>query len=178
MKTTEFKKMVAGIIALVSLTATAQEEIKPSINTYEYKNALGLRAGETSGLTYKHFFKNNNAFEGIFSFWPYSFGFTGLYEKHTNIGVPGLNLYYGLGGHINAGGARYRAYYIYNDKQYVYVRRTDEVAVGFDGIIGIEYKFKPVPIAVSADLKPYVETSNYGYTYFTLDPSVGVKFTF
>ena len=67
---------------------------------------------------------------------------------------------------------------MYNDKQYVYVRRTDEVAVGFDGIIGIEYKFKPVPIAVSADLKPYVETSNYGYTYFTLDPSVGVKFTF
>lgn len=65
MKTSGLKKMVAGIITLVSLTATAQDAPKPSINRCEYKNAFGLKADETSGLTYKHFFKNNNAFEGI-----------------------------------------------------------------------------------------------------------------
>ena len=95
-------------------------------------------------------------------------------------GVAGLTWYFGGGAHVNAG-SMYRRYYLYNtarDKNVYYVERRDVVAVGVDGILGVEYKFKPVPFAVSADIKPFKETNNYGYTFLALDPSVGIKFTF
>ena len=173
------KKMIAGVMLTVGTHAIAQETIKPSIDSYSYKNALGLRAGETSGLTYKHIFGNSNAFEGILSAWPYTFGVTALYERYANLGVDGLNLYFGVGGHMNVGSPRYRYYYVYRGNEYVYVRNSNDVALGIDGIFGIEYKFKPIPLAISSDIKPYFENSlNSGYNYFTLDPSIGVKFTF
>ncbi|MFN8117190.1 MAG: hypothetical protein U0W65_13820 [Bacteroidia bacterium] len=179
MKTkSNLKKLIAGLAIFVGSTVIAQEQIKPSINSYSYKNAIGLRAGETSGITFKHHFGNSLSFEGIASFWPYTFGATGLVEKNINIGAPGLNFYFGGGGHVNVGNARYRAYYLYSNGEYVYVKRTSEVAFGIDGIAGIEYKFKPVPIAISADLKPYIEINSTGYAYSTIDPSIGVKLTF
>lgn len=179
MKTiTDIKKIVAGLMIIVNSTANSQEAISPSINSHNYKNAIGLRAGETSGLTYKHLFGKASAFEAIFSVWPYTFGATALYERYTNLGAPGLNLYYGAGGHINVGPTRYRTYYLYRGEDYVYVRNSSDLALGIDGIVGVEYKFKPIPLAVSADLKPYIENRLFGYTYFTIDPSIGVKFTF
>lgn len=180
MKTTKhLRKMIAGLVMLLSTGAIAQEQIKPSINSSTYKNALGLRFGETSGLTYKHMFGKSNAFEGILSFWPSTIGATALLEKNVNLGTPGLNLYFGGGVHATAGSARYRTYYLYNNRgEYVYVKRAGELTAGVDGIIGVEYKFKPIPLAISADFKPFIEASTYGYTYITMDPSVGVKFTF
>lgn len=181
MKTTiNFKKMLMVLMIAVGSEAKSQADVQPKINTYDFKNAIGLRAGETSGLTFKHKFNNGNAFEGIVSFWPYTVGVTGLYEKNMPTGIAGLNWYFGGGGHVNAG-SMYRRYYLYNnarDKNVYYVERRDVVAVGVDGILGVEYKFKPVPFAVSADIKPFIETNNYGYTFLTLDPSVGIKFTF
>lgn len=179
MKTrTHLRTMIAGLAMIIGTGAIAQEQITPSINTYNYKNAIGLRGGETSGLTFKHMFGKSNAFEGILSFWPYTFGATGLIEKNINMGAPGLNFYYGGGGHVNVGSARYKAYYLYNRGEYVYVQRSGELTAGVDGIVGVEYKFKPIPLAISADLKPFFEISTYGYTYTTIDPSIGIKLTF
>jgi hypothetical protein len=47
---------------------------------YDYKNALGIRAGGTSGITYKHFLNTGNAVDGLLGIWQYAIGFTGLYE--------------------------------------------------------------------------------------------------
>lgn len=170
--------MVALLVMIISTGAIAQGQAKPSINSYTYKNAVGLRAGETSGITYKHMFDNSTAFEGILSVWPYTLGITGLYEKNINMGEPGLNFYFGGGGHMNLGGARYRTYYLYGRREYVYVRRSGDIALGIDGVVGLEYKFKPIPLAISADIKPYLEISTYGYRYTTLDPSIGLKLAF
>jgi len=147
----------------------------PSINLFIYRNAFGVRIGETSGLTYNHIFGGGNAVEGILDFSPYTVGITGLYEKYLNTGVAGLNLYLGGGAHINSGNNRTRTYYFYRGVQYVYVDQPNYSAVGVDGIVGIEYKFKPVPIALSLDVKPYFEGGNYGYNYFAVDPGVGFK---
>lgn len=171
--------MVILLSILFSLSLTAQEEPKPSIGKSDYKNAIGIRIGETSGFTYKHFFNNGNAFEGIVSAWPYTVGLTGLYEKHLQAGAPGLLWYYGAGGHINLGGPTSRVYYGYNgDRRYTYVYRTGGFGLGVDGIIGIEYKFRPIPLGLSADLKPFIEVNDYSNVYMSLDPSIGVKFTF
>ena len=172
--------MTLVLILLLSLEVTAQQAITPSINSYEYRNALGLRAGETSGFTYKHKFNTGSAFEGIISASPYYnyIGFTGLFENYYNTGTPGLGLYFGGGAHINTGNSRYRYYYWNSNGEYVVVQRSNASALGLDAIFGFEYKFNAVPLAVSTDIKPFIEKNNIGDTYFSLDPSIGIKFTF
>lgn len=179
MKTAErFKKMITVLLMIISSGVIAQTQVKPSINSSTYKNAIGVRGGETSGITFKHMYSNSNAVECILSFWPYTIGVTGLFEKNINMNAPGLNFYFGAGGHVNMGSARYRAYYLHGRGEYVYVKRASELAMGVDGIVGFEYKFKPIPLAISADVKPYLEVSSYGYVYSTLDPGIGIKLTF
>ncbi len=175
-------KILAAVFTLAvlfNINLKAQEKtLTPSVNSFDYNNAIGVRAGETSGLTFKHMFNGGHAFEGIVSFWPYTIGVTGLYEKYMPTTAPGLNWYFGAGAHINAGSPRYKAYYLYRDHAYVYAYNANAFAVGIDGVLGLEYKFKPIPFAISADIKPYIETGNFGYSYFTLDPGIGLKFTF
>lgn len=179
----EKSKLIHSMFLLFSLCVfnniKSQESVYSKFNTYEFNNAIGIRAGETSGLTFKRKFHGSNSFEGIVSFWPHTIGFTGLYEKNLKTGVPGLNWYFGGGLHVNAG-PTYRTYYWYNrgDRYIYYTERRANVAFGVDGIIGIEYKFKPIPLAISTDLKPFIETGTYGYHYVSIDPSIGVKFAF
>lgn len=157
------------IIAVV--TANGQ-----SINSPNYNNAIGLRGGYPSGLTFKHFSNSNTAWEGILGVWYRAFSVTVLYEKHANaFDVSGMRWYYGGGGHIAASTSdrfhdnRDRYYYRYNE---------DHAAFGIDGIVGLEYKIPPIPFAVSLDLKPTLEVTTGGNAYFGLDPGLGLKFTF
>jgi len=143
-----------------------------------YSTAIGLRAGGTSGVTLKHFFGASSAGEAIFSFWPNSFGVTGLYEHYTPTGLEGMNWYYGGGAHFAvATGKVYRGfdgnrYYVYRDDAY------PGFGVGLDGIVGAEYKIPRIPFAFSLDVKPFMELSNAGTFFMALDPGFQVKFTF
>jgi hypothetical protein len=177
------RTMALALFAAISFQVAAQEKSTThhniSMDSYNYNNAIGLRIGETSGLDFKHMFPNGNAFEGILSTYPYAIGVTGLVEKNMETGANGLKWYFGGGGHMNAGGPEVRYYHrYYGDTRYTYVTRSGGFAAGVDGIIGIEYKFKPVPIALSTDLKPFVEWSSGGDVFLAVDPSLGVKFTF
>ena len=178
MKTTKFKLAVLLILLTLSIKTEAQNQVSAKINTYEYKAAIGLRAGETSGITYKNIFKNKSAFEGIVSFWPYSIGITGLYEIMVPTNTKGLTFYYGAGAHLNAGNYYNRSLYYHRNDRFNYIERRNNFAIGLDGIVGIEYKFKPIPFAISADLKPFIETTSSRYTYLSIDPGIGIKFTF
>ena len=146
----------------------------------DYRTAIGIRAGGTSGLTVKHFFGTSSAIEGILGLWPNAFGLTGLYEKHVGIsGAPGLKFYYGGGAHITAETNRY--YYRYDHRHrhdYEYRYGHNGFGIGIDGIVGIEYKIPVIPFAISLDLKPFVEVSNYGGIFTAIDPSLGIKVAF
>jgi hypothetical protein len=145
---------------------------------YTYTNALGLRAGMTSGITYKHFFgQSGNAMEAILGIWPDALGITGLYEHHTMTDVDGLNWYYGGGAHATMGNSR--NFYAYdNGRKFLYRYSEANYAVGVDGIIGIEYKVRQIPFAFSFDLKPYLEIDNIGDAYMFIDPALGIKVAF
>jgi hypothetical protein len=157
---------------------TATEETSLAVDKANYRTAFGLRAGETSGLTFKHFFSNNSAFEGIFSAWPYALGITALYEKHEQaFEVEGLNWYFGGGGHVAFETARSYYWYRYDDR-YVYYHNRSGLGLGIDGIVGLEYKIKPIPFAFSLDLKPFAEVNRDGVWFMALDPGLGVKVTF
>jgi hypothetical protein len=138
------------------------------------KNSIGLRLGGTSGLDYKHRFNSLNSGELIIGAFPYAFGVTGLYERNILTTVDGLNLYIGAGMHV---GQNYHRRYVYFDNGYYRYRDyNDGARVGIDGIFGIEYQIPDVPLQLSLDIKPY--TDFYRYSYFSLDPGLGIKYTF
>jgi hypothetical protein len=162
-----------------AITCTAQQSATAPEKKFTYSNAIGIRAGGTSGLTYKHLMNSNNGLEFILGFWPQSIGVTGLFEKHVESGLGGLRFYYGGGAHFTVETNR-PVYRKFNDngQEYVYRYGKNGFGIGIDGIVGLEYKIPVIPVALSVDLKPFIETTNYGGIYTAIDPSLGIKFAF
>ena len=145
-------------------------------NSSSYSTAIGVRGGETSGLTIKHFMSDQNALEGIIGFWYHGFTATLLYERHSPaFSASGLNWYYGLGGHGTIYG---NSRYYYHGRERAYYYSHGSVGLGFDGIFGLEYKIPKAPIAFSLDVKPYVEIISTGGVWTSLDPGLGIKVAF
>lgn len=168
------------LFALISIgisTSYAQRAGGLAIDTPTYKTGLGLRAGETSGFTIKHFFTPHDALEGIVGIWHHGFSLTALYERHQGaFGVSGLNWYFGGGAHMSlAAPSRLYAYRKGNKRYTYYVNGS--FGTGIDGIFGMEYKIPKTPLAVSLDIKPYVEFISTGGIWTSLDPGLGIKLT-
>lgn len=171
-----------GLVDVKSQTVVVEERsnIKPSVNNGSYRTAIGLRLGQTSGLTLKRYTGDRTAIEGIIGVWPNALSLTALFERYTYAGMEGLRWYYGAGGHVAFQTNTVKATYVTYDGRYYYYsyRAREDMGVGIDGLIGIEYKIPPIPFAISLDVKPFVEVSTSGYLYMFLDPGIGIKFTF
>lgn len=178
-KTTVLKNsLLIAVFTLISIASVKAQS--PAVNTRTYTTAIGLRAGYTSGLTFKHFINDRNSINVIVGTWANAFSITGLYVWNRNTSVEGLNWYYGAGAHATV----YRSNFFYrregtNGRVYRYHRHsTDGVGVGADGILGLEYVVKSLPFAFSLDVKPSMEFSSNKVLYTAIDPALGVKFTF
>lgn len=127
------------LITLFNFGANAQSD---------YSTAIGLRAGFSQGLTIKHFIGSQDALEGIASFRYRGLVITGLYERHANaFDVERLNWYYGAGAHVG--------FWSYYDGHPWYDEDDGaRTAIGIDGILGIEYNIREIPINISLDYKP------------------------
>ena len=122
-----------------------------------YSNAIGLRGGIGSGLTFKHSLGSDTNFEGIVYARGNVANVTGLFEIYQavpNLGN-GFFFYYGAGAHIGS--------YTYKIDQ----RNQTNTTIGVDGILGLEYVFSSVPFNASLDWKP--EWNFYGYNGFYWD---------
>jgi hypothetical protein len=140
-----------------------------------YKTSLGIRLGGTSGATVKHFFRPATAVEGILGTFGNGFSITGLVEKNAQaFDVKGLNWYYGGGAHI----AFYNGNkYYWMEGRHVHYRDNNDVGVGINGIIGLEYMLPDnVPVAFSLDLKPFIEIDSDGDVGVAPDLALGIKF--
>jgi hypothetical protein len=157
------KSILTVLISLLTVVATAQN----------YNKAIGVRGGYFNGLTYKQFFNEKFALEGLFTFRYYGMHLTGLLEFHNDISeVEGLRWYLGGGAHVGT----YR--YFYYDKHNVYGYRS-ALYTGFDGILGIEYTFDFIPINLSLDWKPTFNFSAYDYAFFGYDSGAfSIRYTF
>lgn len=139
-------------------------------NTTSYKAALGLKFIYGVALTGKVFIKENAALEGILRYngaggLGSNIAFTGLYEYHAPIkGVDGLRWYLGGGGHVN--------HFSWKDSD------ADAVTTfGVAGVLGLEYKFANLPLAISADWQPaYIISSPSGFS--AENGGIGIKYTF
>lgn len=142
------------ILSLIILTLGIAKTEAQNLSS-SYQTAVGLKI-YPGAVSVKHFVNGNNAIEGLGYFWQYGFRLTGLYEIHGDINdAPGLKWYVGPGAHIGS----------YNDnwkRDYPY--RDNSVAIGIDGVLGLDYKIKGAPINVSFDWQPSFNL--VGYSYF------------
>ncbi len=148
---TKMKKILFFVLlsSVITLSSFAQN------NGSSYKTALGVKF-YPAGITLKHFTQTNRALEGIGYFWEDGFRFTGLYEIHGDFnGANGLKWYVGPGAHIQFWNEDWKRRYPGRDKG---------VAIGVDGVLGLDYKITGAPINLSLDWQP---SFNFvGYTYF------------
>lgn len=116
------------------------------------ENAIGARFSFGAGVTFQRFMSDRDVIELMAMQRRGGISLTGLYEMHMQaFNVRGFKWYLGAGGHVNS----------YNNqvRGYEYLRQTTTVA-GVDGIIGMEYFFRSVPIQVSVDWKPLINLYN------------------
>jgi hypothetical protein len=167
------KKVIVSLFIIFALSVSVSK-------AQDYKNALGLRAGFPSGLTFKHFFTGDAALEIIAGrSWGYrGFMITGLYEKHKMaFDVDGLYWFYGGGAHVGSYNGYYYNYGHRNKNYYSpYYYSERVIVIGIDAILGIEYKLKEVPFTLGLDLKPSFDLYPFGYG--DIDGALSVRYTF
>ncbi len=168
-----------GIVLTLSLEAVNAQSTPLntlSFNEASYKTAVGVRVGETTAVTFKNHFRPSTALELQLGFWNHGFSTTFLIEKHVPaFNEPGLQWYYGAGAHASFYNHYHWAKHYENGRRYY---TTDEVGIGIDGVIGIEYKIPQIPFAFSLDFVPYVEVISNGDVWASVNPGFGIKLCF
>lgn len=143
--------------------------IMGSLFAQDYNTGIGLRGGLYNGVTIKHFLGSKTAVEGLIATRWGSIDLTALYELHryNAFDVDRLNWYYGIGGHVG----------LWNGDNIPGSPLGSYVAVGVDGILGIEYNFSEIPINVSLDWKP--RFTILGYSKFAPDgAAISLRYIF
>ena len=89
------KKILITILLYILFISSAYTQ---SLNS-DYRVAIGLRAGETSGVAFKYNISDSKGFELLAGIWSNWLNLTGLYEiKAAAFNVDGMKWYYGGGG--------------------------------------------------------------------------------
>ncbi len=143
--------------------------------TCEYSNAqdnaIGLRGGLGTGVTFQHYLSEERAVELMLHTRWRGLVLTGLYEVHKPFSdVEGLKWYYGGGAHLG-----FWSYYGRGPNRYGDNWAETRAIAGADGIIGMEYFFNEIPFQVSLDWKPVINL--IGYTGFWGDEA-GLSFRY
>jgi hypothetical protein len=134
----------------------------------EYKTGIGIRAGNFSGLTIKHFNSSRTAVEGLLTTRWQGFSATLLYEVHHRaFDVAHLNWYYGGGAHLGFYNGSHTYWGTYGRAYTV---------VGIDGILGIEYTFEELPINIGIDWKPSLNL--VGYSGVWSEGAISIRYIF
>jgi len=171
MKTTIY---LSFLIAFLFISTRSDAQSATASTTQNYTFSAGLKfGGYENGISGKYFIADNTALEGVLGFRNSGVVITGLYELNQEaFNVPALKFYYGFGGHIGAiGSGDYRRFGGGNE-----VYANNQILLGADGVIGLEYILPNSPIAVSLDLNPRIELATG--PFFDIAPGLGVKYFF
>ena len=154
------RSLIVLFACVLFLGSKAQKAIADGL---DYTNAIGVKF-YPAGISFKHFIDGKNAVEGLGYFYNRGARFTALYEIHNDISaLDGLKWYLGPGAHVGAFNSKYGG----------------GVALGLDGVLGLDYKFADAPINVSLDFQPSFELLNYyGDNRLTIWGGIGVRYVF
>ncbi len=166
---------------------TSSHSSKASVSTAQPSWGIGLRAGNLTGLSVKKYLGKSALEFSLGTLYTYGYNYNkrfkddyqyvSYYGRNRGLGIqlhymgqkaikgaPGLDWYYGGGLQVRFDRTsytyRYKSYYGNGKNDYVWVQTTDRPGfadVGLDGLIGLEYKFKEVPLALFVDTNLYIE---------------------
>jgi hypothetical protein len=135
--------------------------------TTGYKKAIGVKM-YPSAISYKSFLTNSNAIEVLGYFTLDGFRTTLMMEKYSAFAnTEQLSWYIGYGGHLGIWSEEWKK----NNPTH-----KAGIALGVDGIIGLDYKIKNAPLNLSIDWQP---SFNFvGSSYFESGwAGLGIRYT-
>lgn len=155
----QMKKLIFIIIALSSFAISKN-----------YNTAIGIRGGNSTGVTFKHFISDKNALEGIISSRWRGVQIDALWESHRwDFSTKDLYWFFG-------GGAYIAFFDDYSDHPW----RDDQDVnnlLGVSGITGLEYKLANYPFNFTLDWKPYLNVIG-DLRFQAVDFSLSIRYTF
>jgi hypothetical protein len=157
------KKLFAATLLIICAKFSFAQTEQPST----YRRAIGIKFPGGFSVTYKKFVTQSNNIEAQVTAWNKGFRMSGLYEFnfYSFNNVEGLAWFAGPGVHLGFWKDQYQKDY------------DSKADFGIDGIIGLDYKFKTVPVNVSLDWQPsitLVGTAGFTPSY----GGIGVRYTF
>ena len=142
------KYFIVLLFAMITISTTAQDHYQ----------AIGVRGGISSGITYKRFLDNENAFEGILSFKK---GIRAIllkefHQPRFSEFSENLYLYHGFGGHFGFLKDEFNSekIEIFNSELH---KSPSTPIIGLDALIAMEYRFETVPFVFALEYKPYFD---------------------
>ena len=154
------KKLAFPVITILFFLAANQSQAQS-----EYKTAIGGRVGVPIAGSLKHFISERGALEfyagfrnaGVPAYNGVPIVLGGMYQHHFPIGdVEGLQWYIGGGAMVQ--------FYSYNDGGNN--NNYSSTGFGLNGVGGVDYKFKGIPLNVSADWMPTIFVNKTYYSNF------------
>jgi hypothetical protein len=146
------KQVSIVLFFLVSVTKLFSQEFTldtvPQAGPYTnpYNKSIGVKVSP-GAITYKNMYKTARAIEVIGYISLDGFSASILKEIYTPIeGAENLSWYIGYGGHMGVWSEEWKKTNPNN--------ANSNIAVGFDGIIGFDYKIKNSPLNISVDWQP------------------------
>ena len=140
-----------------------------------YRNAVGIRAGGSAGVTYKSFYTESMAYKIMASARNGGVQATGLYENYIPTKLS-HNLFFYYGGGVHVGFERYegnrgRIIEFNTNNSNVFNTNTNNFnppkyfSMGIDAIVGLEYRFT-APVTIGFDVKPRFSFLGMRFTRF------------
>ncbi|MCF8229393.1 MAG: hypothetical protein K9G58_02900 [Bacteroidales bacterium] len=153
-----------------------------SLGAQTRKQYLGVRGGASSGVTVKIFKSEFKALEGLLSFRSRGVQLTALIETYRPVYLKHTDRVYffsGLGAHVGYVGSKDDGFLNSNVFNSNYFSRRYAPVLGLDGIVGLEYRFREIPLVVAVDYKPFFEL--FGRNFFNIhvwDFGISIKYVF
>lgn len=127
-----------------------------ALSAQTFNKAIGIRGGLSSGFEYRFYTDDANSYKLLLATRNSGIQLHALKEFHEYDLFEfsdQLSLFYGLGAHI--GYEQWDKRYVQNNTTW-YKKRTALLA-GIDIVVGLEYLFYEVPLAVGFEVKPYID---------------------
>jgi hypothetical protein len=145
----------------------------------KFEKAVGLRLGHSTGIFYDIEKEDLSTLRFMATFRGGGDQFT-VMKYFYNFDVENLpenfSVYYGYG--IHAGYVAWDQYIQSEDHGY-YWEEINAPVIGLDGLIGVAYDFRRLPLSITCDVKPYFDF--WGKNIFKavpLDVAIGVNYSF
>ncbi|MEN8201610.1 MAG: hypothetical protein ABFS28_03375 [Bacteroidota bacterium] len=130
-----------------------------SLTAQPYEHSLGIRAGYSSGISYKGFFRHKMAaIEASILYNRHGFSLNALYEYHLEPFRNKRLLIY-LGGGAFGG------------------NWAEDLSLGMAGLAGIEYTLRDLPLNFSLDWKPMLNLYR-NFEHDLMDFGVSIRYRF